>query len=69
MGSNGAVRVEWTLSTEPAITHPWQRSTNLLSGAWTNFGAPFVATQGGESLIESNINGAPAFFRMIRTGE
>lgn len=69
MGSNGAVRVEWTLSTDPAITNQWQRSTNLLSGAWTNLGAPFVATQDVECLIESNFDGDPAFFRMLRTGD
>ena len=70
MGTNGAVQVEWTLSTDPVITNQWQRSTNLLlSAAWTNIGAPFVATQEVESCIESNFNGAPAFFRMLRTGE
>ena len=69
MGSNGAVRVEWVLSTDSSITNQWQRTTNLLTGVWTNLGAPFVATQEVECLIESNFNGVPAFFRMLRTGD
>jgi Putative binding domain, N-terminal/Viral BACON domain len=66
--SNGAVRLDWTMSTNISIPLQWQRSTNLLGGVWTNVGAPFTATQEVESLIESNFNGKPAFFRLQLTG-
>ena len=67
--SNGAVNVEWTMRPDPGITYQWQRTTNLANGNWTNFGGPFVSTQEIETLIESNLNAVPVFFRMIHSSE
>ena len=66
--SNGAVRIDWVMPTDPAGIYQWQRSVDLPGGIWSNIGASVSATQAMETLIETD-TAIPAFFRMIRTGD
>lgn len=66
--SNGAMRIDWVMPTDPAGIYQWQRSIDLPGGIWSNLGASISATQEVETLMETN-TAIPAFFRMIRTGD